>query len=339
MNVSVYTTNALFVELKHEWADLLARSSSDSIFSTWEWQSVWWQAYQPGELWVLAIRESDGRLLGLAPWFRLETPDGRMAIRAIGCREVTDYIDIIVDAESADAVTVCLADFLTQQADLFNTIELCNLPADSVAYRLLPALLENRSFSVELSHEDVCPIISLPESWDDYLNLLDKKQRHEVRRKLRRAQGTGEAVDWYIVGPEHDLDSELATFLDLMAASDPQKADFLANNQNRQFFETVVPVLYQKGWLQLAFLTVNSSPAAAYLNFDYGGRILVYNSGLLAQEYGHLSLGIVLLAHLIQYAIETHHTVFDFLQGNEVYKYRMGGQDSHVFNLVAMRAG
>jgi CelD/BcsL family acetyltransferase involved in cellulose biosynthesis len=73
------------------------------------------------------------------------------------------------------------------------------------------------------------------------------------------------------------------------------------------------------------------------MNFDYGGHILVYNSGLLPEEYGHLSLGIVLLCYNIRHAIENKRKVFDFLRGNEVYKYRMGAKDNPVFMLRAAR--
>ncbi|MDL1883917.1 GNAT family N-acetyltransferase, partial [Anaerolineae bacterium CFX8] len=75
--------------------------------------------------------------------------------------------------------------------------------------------------------------------------------------------------------------------------------------------------------------------AATYLNFVYNRHVLVYNSGLLPGEYGHLSPGIVLLAYNIRHAIENNAVVFDFLRGNEVYKYRMGAQDTRVFMLRA----
>jgi CelD/BcsL family acetyltransferase involved in cellulose biosynthesis len=97
-------------------------------------------------------------------------------------------------------------------------------------------------------------------------------------------------------------------------------------------------VAFEKGWLQLSFLTINGVAAATYLNFDYKRHILVYNSGLLPGGYGHLSPGIVLLAHNIRYAIETKHNVFDFLRGSESYKYRLGGRDKAVFMLKAHRS-
>jgi CelD/BcsL family acetyltransferase involved in cellulose biosynthesis len=338
VNVTAYEHADLFEALRPEWNELVRRSLADCIFNTWEWQSVWWEVYQPGRLWVLTCRDDSGRLLGLASWFIAQQADGTRVVRAIGCREVTDYIDIIVDRDQPEAIAEALIAYAAAHADQFDAIELCNLPEQSISYRLLPGLLAQHGFTASTTHEDVCPIIELPDTWDGYLALLDKKQRHEIRRKLRRAQGTGEAVDWYIVGREHKLEVEINTFLALMAASDDDKARFLTDGSNTAFFRALIPALSEAGWLQLAFLTVEGQPAAAYLNFDYAGHILVYNSGLLQTAYGHLSPGIVLLAYLIQHAIETGHHVFDFLQGDEVYKYRMGGQDTHVYNLTAQRA-
>jgi CelD/BcsL family acetyltransferase involved in cellulose biosynthesis len=169
--------------------------------------------------------------------------------------------------------------------------------------------------------------------------MLDKKQRHEVRRKLRRAEGASEKVDWYIVDENRNLVEEMDRFLRLMAASHMQKAAFLGDAQNVKFFRSIVPVAFRNGWLQLSFLTIGGEAAAAYLNFDYGGKILVYNSGLLPDQYGHLSPGIVLLAYNIRHAIEAGRGLFDFLRGNEIYKYRMGGRDTQVYMLRAQFVG
>jgi CelD/BcsL family acetyltransferase involved in cellulose biosynthesis len=84
----------------------------------------------------------------------------------------------------------------------------------------------------------------------------------------------------------------------------------------------------------LNVLTVNGDRAATYFNFDYEDQILVYNSGL-NPDYAALSPGIVLISYNIQYAIEHKRKVFDFLQGNEEYKYRLGAEDTAVVNLNA----
>jgi CelD/BcsL family acetyltransferase involved in cellulose biosynthesis len=120
-----------------------------------------------------------------------------------------------------------------------------------------------------------------------------------------------------------------------MAASHSQKAIFLQDQQNVAFFKNIVTMVYQNGWLQMSFLVIDDKQVAAYLNFDYQDQILVYNSGLLPGQYDNLSPGIVLLAYNIRHAIETKHAVFDFLRGNETYKYRMGANDTAVFMLRA----
>src|SRR5262249_6855099 len=153
---------------------------------------------------------------------------------------------------------------------------------------------------VEIKDEDVCPHITLPGDFEAYLGMLDKKQRHELRRKVRRAEeNEDEKVAWYIVGPEHDLKAEMDRFLNLMAASHQNKAQFLQESRHKLFFQTIMPILFERGWLQLSFLTVNGQAAATYFNFDYNNKILVYNSGLLPATHAHLSPGIVLLVYNI----------------------------------------
>ena len=332
MKLNAYKDTGVFEELRDEWNELVNRSTGNRIFSTWEWHATWWDAYQPGQLWVITCRNDDNQLVGIAPLFISPTTGTERAVSIIGCKEVTDYLDLIVDKNHADSVLDSFATYFSENSDQFDRLEFCNLPEDSVSYTLLPEILEQSGFSSQLEHEDVCPVVKLPDSWPDYLAMLDKKQRHELRRKLRRAYNSS---DWYIVDSQHDLAEEMGHFFTMMAASAPDKAMFLEESSNREFFEKITAVFMEKGWLQLCFLTVDGERAATYLNFDYNGEILVYNSGLNQEEYGHLSPGIILLAHNIQHAIETGHHTFDFLQGDETYKYYMGGKDRAVFNLIA----
>lgn len=338
VNVTLYESDTLFDTICDEWNTLLADSAADQIFLTCEWQSTWWKAYHPGQFWVLLVRDDAGRLQGVAPWFIDETeePDLRV-VRTIGCVDVTDYLDVVARRGVEEAVFSAVADFLAAHSDRFDEARLCNIPHGSRALEMLPDLLKRRGLAVDVMLQEVCPVVILPETWPDYIATLDKKNRHELRRKVRRAAGS---VDWYIAGPEHDLMVEMEQFIRLMAASSEEKRVFLQNAQNRTFFELMVPVVAARGWLQLAFLTVDGVAAAAYLNFEYNNRVLVYNSGHDPAAHGHLSPGIVLLARLIEHAIEQRRTAFDFLRGDEPYKYDMGGKDTGVFQMrIRPRAG
>jgi CelD/BcsL family acetyltransferase involved in cellulose biosynthesis len=334
LNITLYETEALFSDLRAEWPDLLADSDADQIFLTYEWQTAWWEAYLPGQIWALVVRDDNGRCQGLAPWF-LAAADGQRVVSAIGGLDVTDYLDVIIRRGAEEAVLAALAGWLSEHADAFDMIHLRNLPQDSHALARLPELLEAGGFAVGIEVEDVCPIVRLPDTFQDYVASLDKKNRHELRRKLRRAAG---AVEWHIVGAEDDLDAAMDIFLKLMAASTPEKAQFLENAQNVAFFRRMARVMAEQGWLQLAFLTVQGEAAATYLNFDYGNRIMVYNSGLDSDSHGYLSPGIVLIARLVEHAIAARREVFDFLRGGESYKYDMGGQDTPVYRMEIRRS-
>jgi hypothetical protein len=176
-----------------------------------------------------------------------------------------------------------------------------------------------------------CPYIPLPGDWEKYICGVDKKQRHEIRRKLRRAEEYYLPLKWYLVEDGSRLDQEMDDFLKLMA-SDPDKAKFLTPAMRDQL-HTIVQAAYNAGWLQLAFIEVDGAKAAGYLNFDYMNHIWVYNSGLDFQ-YGELSPGWVLLAYLLQWANEHQRTSFDFMRGDEQYKYRFGAIDRRVMRLT-----
>ncbi len=334
MNTTLYETDQFFTDLRAEWQDVLDDSTANLIFMTHEWQETWWDTYHPGKLWALVLRDYGGRCMGLAPWFLVEKEGERM-ICPVGCVDVTDYLDVIMRRGSEAVILQCLAAWLADHTELFDVVCLRNIPQGSPTLTFLPDMLQERGFQVDVSLDDVCPIIPLPDSFEAYLAGLDKKDRHELRRKLRRASGQ---TEWYIVGDEHNLNAEIDRFLKLMGASTPDKAAFLADPQNTEFFRRIVPILAERGWLQLALMTVQSDPVAAYLNFDYAGRLMVYNSGLDAGAHGQFSPGIVLLARLIEHAIEQGHTLFDLLRGDESYKYDLGGQNTEIYRLQIRHA-
>jgi CelD/BcsL family acetyltransferase involved in cellulose biosynthesis len=332
LSVNAYQDVSGFKELAGEWNDLLHRSAADTVFLTLEFQRVWWRYLGEGDLRIVTFRD-DGVLVGIAPLFLNADADGQRVLTTVGGVEVADYLDLIVAWGREQEVYAALLDYLARpEASDWDVLDLCNIQQDSSTLAMLPALAEARGWSVAVTREDVCPVAQLPGSWDEYLQMLGKKDRHELRRKLRRAEAQGN-LHWYIVGPRHDLANEVEDFLDLMAASTPDKEAFLTP-QTRSFFRELAHVMYDAGWLQLAFLEVGGQKAAAYFNFVYNNRVLVYNSGLDWQSFPHLSTGIILAAYCIRHAIEQGREAFDFMQGDERYKYQLGGQDTEVRRLT-----
>ena len=103
------------------------------------------------------------------------------------------------------------------------------------------------------------------------------------------------------------------------------------------FFRAMTQITYGAGWLQLAFIELDGQKAATLLHFDYNHHILVYNSGYDPRNHAHLSPGMVLMSYCIQHAIELGREKFDFLRGDEEYKYRLGGRDTEVYRVTISR--
>jgi CelD/BcsL family acetyltransferase involved in cellulose biosynthesis len=336
MNTTLYRSSKVFSALASEWNTLLHRTASDTPFLTVEWQRAWWECFGGNNpLLVYAFRDEAGALCGVAPLF-LASEDSQRRLHTVGCEDICDYLDLIVAPGYEQAVFTALLDAVSApDVPAWNAIDLCNVPEASSTLKVLGTLAQARGWRVTQSMQEVCPLIHLPITWEGYLASLDKKERHELRRKLRRAEGD-ESIRLYITEGIDTLDADLDAFITLLVVSRPDKASFMSD-QMRAFFHAAGHVAQRAGWLQLAFLRVGGVNAAAYMNFDYSNRIMVYNSGLDPHNFQWLSPGIVLMGKLIQQAIEQKRAVFDFLRGNEDYKYRLGGKDTHVYRLFLER--
>lgn len=331
MQIEWFSDAAVFARLESEWNALLADSVSNTIFLTNEWQRTWWHHLGSGELRVITFREEDGTLVGIAPLFAATDGAGVTSLALVGCVDVSDYLDVIVARGAAERVYAALVDTLAR-ADFprWDWVRLCALPAASPTNTQLQAHAQARGWQVQHRLHDVAPVIELPATWEAYLETLDKKQRHEIRRKLRRVAEA--PTRWYTIDAAEALEQAINDFIELHQRSRPDKHLFM-DARMRGFFAEMARGLFARGWLQLSFLEIAGVRAAAIMNFIYRNEVLVYNSGYDPVQYGAYSPGIVLFARSIQDAIAAQRARYDFLRGNEEYKYRLGARETRVMEL------
>jgi len=337
MITQVYTDPATFDILKPEWNALLERSASRSIFLTWEWQALWWKHLGEGDLHLLTLRDDAGRLAGIAPLCRVSSQAGEHIFRWVGCVDVSDYLDVIAAPEHESALYRAILDYLTMpDAPTWNYVDLCNIRETSHTPTALVQMAVELGLYARMAVQEICPVIALPSDWEEYLNSLDKKQRHEIRRKMRRIESEAE-TRWWFAKDTATIDADIGEFIRLHRKSNPEKDAFM-DEQMVGFFREMCRMAFDSGWLDLAFIEVNGVVTASMLNFDYDNQILVYNSGYDPAQYATLSPGIVLLSYCIRDAIETGHARFDFLRGDEEYKFRFGAQRTTIHNVLMSKA-
>ncbi|MCX8061059.1 MAG: GNAT family N-acetyltransferase [Anaerolineales bacterium] len=332
----IIQSSAQFNALAEEWNHLLAESASHVPFLRHEYLYTWWQTlgggeWQNGELFIITARDETAALRGIAPLFFTQNREGECALLLLGSIEISDYLDLIV--RQADLNYFCeglLASLQGVRNPAWKLLDLYNILDSSPT---LPAL-ETAAEQFGWHYQEEClqhsPYIPLPGDWETYLAGINKKQRHEIRRKLRRLEESGIPYRWYIVQNEDELDQEINAFLSLMAL-DVEKRAFLTEVMRSQM-RSAIWAAFRAGWLQLAFLEIEGEKAAGYLNFDYGNQIWVYNSGM-DNRFNLYSPGWVLLSYLLKWANENSRTAFDFMRGNEEYKYRFGAVDRFVMHV------
>ena len=335
MKVRIQTTAAAFDVLAAEWNTLLHGSVADTPFLTHEWQTAYWRALGEEALKIIEVRDAGGALVGLAPLFLAEA-EGKRSVRLVGGVDPSDYLDFILASEREAELGSAILDALAAEED-WDRIDLYNVPEASLTRAWLAQAAATRGWAYTDERQVASPILRLPDSFDEYVAGLDKRDRHELRRKLRRADAM-EGLRWYVVDGEYasELEPEVDAFLDLMARSHPDKADFMTPKM-RGFFYEAVRAAHRGRWLQLAFLEVEGRKAATYLSFDYGDRLMIYNSGYDPDQSGGFSPGIILIARLIEQAIQGGKRAVDFMRGGEEYKYRLGAKDTWVHHLSVER--
>jgi CelD/BcsL family acetyltransferase involved in cellulose biosynthesis len=173
--------------------------------------------------------------------------------------------------------------------------------------------------------------LALPGSWDDYLTLLRGKERHEIRRKLRRLYEAG-PISYRLVEDASSAKKEMETFLELFRSNRADKAEFM-NDQMVSFFKELAEALEEARILKLFLLNLDESAVSATMCFDYRSTMYLYNNGY-DNDFSSLSVGLLGKVLSIKESIQSGKKTYDFLKGAEVYKRRLGGQPIQLYRCL-----
>lgn len=333
MHIEVIQSEQQWDALTGEWNELLSTSITDVPFLRHEYLRAWWQhrgggEWDSGELYIITARSEAGSLIGIAPLFISKNHAGNPALFLIGSVEISDFLDLIAAPENLAPFAEALLDHLTgPEAPAWDSLELDNLLEDSPSLSALQTAVEKHGLNFSQERLQPSPLITLPGDFDVYLESLDSRYRRELVRKMRNILRYFIPTQVIRVNEDDDLDAEMEAFFEMMR-EEPEKDAFLQGTMMDQL-KAVARAAADNGWLDLRFLIVGREKAAGYCNFVYNNRVWVYNS-CMASKFANLSPGIALMGTLLQDAIEQGSEAFDFMRGDEEYKYHLGGTDRWV---------
>jgi len=242
-----------------------------------------------------------------------------------GGQDLFDYHDLIsnqkVNKES-------IKQLFNEILENVNLIELKSIVSGSKLHKFASEI--EKEYEINYINEDVCPIISLPDTFENYLLQLSKKNRHEIRRKIRKFENNLEFE--IIETDESNVDEHLLEFLRLMKLN-PEKRNFL--NQSRiEFMSKIIKYAILSNIGNLTFIKIENEMVATSFEFKNNDKLFVYNSGY-NDNYSEYSVGLLNHIYNIRNKISKFKYI-DFLRGSEDYKYRIGCINQELITIKIM---
>ena len=354
---------------RETWDRLAARTPWATPFSAWPFHRAWWDAYgDNAHDQLLVVCRGDTRAdkepIAIVPLMhrheveptdaathttmrhgadlRLTPVPPTATAILFGASYHADYATILTDPDDLPAVAKAVAAYVASPGsgdwDVVDLRRLrCADPTGTELAAAFGSLEMAQGWTLNVEREDVCPVATLPTGVDieTYLGTLGKKERHEIRRKVRRAQALGEVRLVDSTDPLADLE----VFIDLHQrrwGDDGLFPPTRGGDQSRVLFRRLFELFGSDGPLGLTMLWVGDRRIAAGVHFETADELLYYNAGTdpAARE---LSPGVLMIHSYVRRALERGIRRMDFLRGDEPYKYEWGAVDEPIQRVLVRR--
>ena len=202
-----------------------------------------------------------------------------------------------------------------------------------------PLVEHARSAGWDVSTAEVCPVLVLPASFEEWLKSLGKNAREQARRYPRRLEKNFR-VEYELALDKESVERALDDLFRLHGKRWRARGQtgVLATPRRQKFHRAVCEKFLERGWLRLWTLRLDGAAACVLLFYFYGGRYWFFIGGF-EPELQKWSVGTCLFARAIEHAIEEGAREMDFLRGAEEYKYRLGAVDRAFVNLTWFNTG
>ena len=341
---TVQTTMTLAVRVEstpvcfemREWQTLLGNDPNRHVFSTPQWNRLWWEEFGRDKDLVVLVMRRGADVAAIVPLYRQEE-EGRSVLRFVGGIELTDYLGPICAREDRDDVARALVEWLAGTESEWDEFDAHCMPVPFGFAEFLVDWVDRTGLDFGLDQEETSAVLELPSDWETYLSQLDSKNRHELRRKRRRLGRDHPDARFRTADPD-TLEQDLQIFFDMHRGAEGMKGHFM-KPEIASFFARVARGFSPLGWLRLDFLEIGDRAVASTFGFKHGHTFYLYNSAY-EPDAARLSPGLALVSELVKESIADEGTrIFDFLRGPERYKYQLGSEAVPLHNLRVLRRG
>jgi len=332
LSVAVIDSNEDWQKLALQWNALLNASGSGVIFLTWEWLSSWVENClgRNRSLFIIVFHENE-QLAGIAPFYIDNKKFGLFSLREIhflGSPETgSDYLDVIARKGREKDVANSLFDFLMGDgATFWDQLVLSDIPSSSFFLLHFLNRIQYEGKHAELTYGCFCPTANLMGAEEQFPVELSLKRKKKFKQELGILHRNSEVE--YVVRKGEHIDS-FDEFFRLYEEKGgwsgkvlrPVLCGFIERHNGNS------PV-------QIDLLSVKGQTIAGLLHLHYRNTQALY---LMAVDKGFnpkISVGNLLVGLSIQNAVVNGQTTYDFLKGDEGYKFHWSSQGQSTMQLV-----
>ena len=312
--------------LEPDWRALWSAIPRATPFQSPDWILPWWHHYGEGRLFSFALWSND-QLAGLAPLYIYDQgTDSARRIFLLGTGN-SDYLDAIFRPEFRRSCWDGLVAEIANRRELWDECDFPRLRPDSP---LLEDLGREPRLIANSTEETPCVTIDLSPTTPTHRML---KTANTYARKLQEKEG---------FSIEHataaSLDELLSAFEQLHQRRWHAKgfSGVLSENRDRSFHRQVASQFLKAGMLMLYAMRIQNKIVSVVYGFHHRDRTYSYLTGF-DPDYRRHSVGTIMVGHAIRQSIESRRS-FDFLKGQEPYKYRWGAHDEVVLGRTIRKA-
>ena len=311
--------------LYESWNDILSQVKDANAQLTYEWISSCWDVFGGDKRLALIVVEDKGKIVGIAP-LAVTTVISKAGLRlrklAFIGDGLTDYQDLLMAEDKRQEVLYALFEFIFNAKQEWDAIHFRNMRGDSPNLPILRNIFGDTPFRFVERINIRSPYISIDCKWSDYYNTLGKNMKSDIKRRLNGLARAGKAEFVRL----HELDdvAQILNIIKSIHVKCRQSKGGISWYTNGRRFELASLILRQfsnRKWLDLVFLKLNDRIIAYYLGFIYNSIVHFWNTGF-DPEYSHVSPGKLLLHYWIKDSFEKGYKQFDFMVGEEPYKFQ-----------------
>lgn len=303
-----------WVSLRDEWNELVADSVSPSIFLTFEYLSIAWRTFhsQTSELFLITIRNTEGGLVGIAPFRSSIRKHGGFSLKVIEYVTTweTDKLYIIAKQGLEDSCWEEIFSFFQSNPKKWDLIQLVELPNHLAGINKIRRLFCSPSYRCNVAEGPSGPCIDLTVTWDEFC-----RRHKKFRTKLNRLKKLPDGYEIITYDDPKTIAVGIDRYIEIESLSWKKGQHGLRKNDaHLAFYKEMIPALAQKGRVVIRILVTGDKLVAGDISYTFNDTVYFQHTAY-NEEFANYSPGAMLTGLAIKEYLDKAYKLGDCLCG------------------------